>query len=131
MATEQELVAKAREAAKSAHCPYSNFHVGAALETESGEIITGCNIENASFGLTICAERVAIFKAIEGGHKIKSIAVSCADALESKDNNGKMPCGACRQVMAEFMDMSSAVYVDTVGAFNLEDLLPHGFVLKG
>jgi cytidine deaminase len=130
MTKSQELVEKAREAAKSAHCPYSNFHVGAALRTESGEVITGCNIENGSFGLTICAERVAIFKAVEAGHKIVEIGVSCADALDKNDDNGKMPCGACRQVMAEFMDMNSDVHVDSVGSFKLKELLPFGFVLK-
>jgi len=128
-AMESKLAEAARSAAKNAHCPYSNFHVGAALLTESGEIITGCNIENASYGLTMCAERVAIFKAIEAGHKIKAIAVSCADALDAEDSNSKMPCGACRQVMAEFMDFSDTVIVDSVGTFTLGDLLPHGFKL--
>lgn len=126
----QELVLAAREAAKNAYCKYSNFHVGAAVKTTEGEIILGNNIENASYGLTICAERVAIFNAISSGKKIVEIALSCADALDSADDSLKMPCGACRQVMAEFLPATAKVHVDAVRTFELRELLPHSFVLS-
>ncbi|GAB6087825.1 cytidine deaminase [Alkaliphilus crotonatoxidans] len=94
---EQELIQKALEAKEKAYVPYSKFKVGAALKTSSGKIFTGCNIENASFGLTNCAERTAIFKAVSEGHTdIESIAV-----VTDIDDYAS-PCGACRQVMAEF-----------------------------
>ena len=90
------LVALARDARQRAHAPYSNFHVGAALLAASGEIVTGCNIENASYGLTLCAERVAVFKAIsEGILRFEAIAVAVDSPRETA------PCGACRQVMWE------------------------------
>jgi len=130
MADKELLLDAARQAAKRAYCPYSNFHVGAAVLTESGEVITGCNTENATYGLALCAERLAICKAIEAGHKVKEIAVTCIDAKASDDGTTKMPCGMCRQVMAEFMDMNSEVHVDTVRTFKLSELLPHAFVLK-
>ena len=124
------LINEARKAATNAYCPYSKFHVGAAVKTKSGEIFHGCNIENASYGLTICAERVAIFKAISAGETIKEIAVSCVDAKENSNSLEKMPCGACRQVMAEFLEPESNIYVDGVKTFRLAELLPHGFILK-
>ena len=89
------LVDLAREARRRAHVPYSKYQVGAALRTRSGRLFTGCNIENAAYPVTICAERVAYFKAIsEGEHDFEVIAVVTA--------NGGSPCGSCRQVMAEF-----------------------------
>ena len=99
MLTIQELINKAKEAKKYAYDPYSKFEVGAALETESGKIYTGCNVENSSFGLSMCAERVAIFKAVSDGEtKFKRIAI----VADTKDPVS--PCGACRQVMSEFGD---------------------------
>lgn len=93
----QALVEEAVKAREKAYAPYSNFRVGAALETFDGKIYTGCNIENASFGLAICAERVAIFKAISDGCRdFKAIAVV------GDTDNYCSPCGSCRQVMAEF-----------------------------
>jgi cytidine deaminase len=93
----QELITAATEVRERAHAPFSKFRVGAAVEDESGRIFTGCNIENATYGLTLCAERVAIFKAIsEGSRKFKRVAV-VADTEELTP-----PCGACRQILWEF-----------------------------
>jgi cytidine deaminase len=118
-----ELIALARKARDRAYAPYSRFHVGAALRTASGRLYSGCNIENASYGLSICAERVAIFKAVsEGECEFEALAV-VSETLAS-------PCGACRQVMAEFgldtkviiADLGAGQQVSTVG-----DLLPAAF----
>ena len=96
----RELVKKAMEARQNAYSPYSKFKVGAALLTGNDEVYTGVNIENASYGLTICAERTAIFKAIsEGVRKNGALAVAC-----DTDTYDSVSCGACRQVMTEFMD---------------------------
>jgi cytidine deaminase len=123
------LLEKAREAAKAAYAPYSNFHVGAAV-LAGGKLYTGCNVENASYGLTICAERVALFNAIADGQtKLEAIAVACVDAHDSDPPESRMPCGACRQVLAEFSDRSSTVHVDGVGQCTVADLLPQPFAL--
>lgn len=91
----QSLIDLANEARRRAYAPYSKYHVGAALRTKSGHIFTGCNIENAAYPHTMCAERVAIFKAVSEGEKeFEVIAVATS--------NGGTPCGGCRQVMAEF-----------------------------
>lgn len=97
--SDSELVARATRAREHAYVPYSGFAVGAALLTRSGEVFTGCNVENASYGLTVCAERVAIFNAVARGHReFRALAVVA-------DTEGLCsPCGACRQVMAEFGD---------------------------
>lgn len=117
----QELIDLARQAKKNAYNPYSKFDVGAALLTKDGKIFTGCNIENVSYGLTICAERVAIFKAIsEGYHEFEAIAIS------SSATTPTFPCGACRQVLAEFGNME--IYLDNDSTTHkLSDLLPHSF----
>jgi cytidine deaminase len=92
-----ELAGFARQARERAHAPYSRFKVGAALRTRSGEIVTGCNIENASYGLTLCAERVAVFKAVsEGLRDFDAIAVVAASTRLTP------PCGPCRQILWEF-----------------------------
>ncbi|MDD2533932.1 MAG: cytidine deaminase [Eubacteriales bacterium] len=129
--TNQELVAKARVAREKAYVPYSNFPVGAAIETEDGQIFTGCNIENATYGATVCAERVAIQNAIaNGARKIKRIAVVCTNTKPC------MPCGICRQVIAEFAtDDLSCICApgsdlagsDQVRQLSLNDLLPNRF----
>ena len=97
MADYDALISAAKEARENAHAPFSNFKVGAALRTPSGKIFGGCNVENATYGLTVCAERVAIFKAIsEGERRFDAIAVvTDTDALTP-------PCGACRQLIWEF-----------------------------
>ncbi len=97
MSDTEKLIAAARQARENAHAPYSNFRVGAALRAASGRVYTGCNVENATYGLTVCAERVAVFKAIsEGDHGFDAIAVVAdTDRLTP-------PCGACRQILWEF-----------------------------
>lgn len=119
------LEQQALDAREHAHAPYSSFRVGAALECEDGRIFTGCNIENATFGLTICAERVAIFKAIsEGGKKfVRIVVATSAKSLTP-------PCGACRQIIWEFCGDIPVVMVNTQGQKNtlqMKDLFPHAF----
>ena len=124
-----ELVNKARVAAERAYAPYSSFRVGAAV-IAGGESFLGCNVENASYGLTICAERVAMFAAVAAGHRrIERLAVSCPDAAPDFGDEGRMPCGACRQVMAELLAPDAVVLVDGVGTFALTDLLQRAFRL--
>lgn len=121
----EALIQTAREAAQRAYVPYSHFPVGAALLTESGEIVTGCNIENASYPLTMCAERTAIGTAIsQGAGKVVAVAVSAPKAKPCS------PCGACRQVLYEF-NPDMRVILDAGDAEPLDlpltELLPHGF----
>jgi cytidine deaminase len=122
------LVDVARKAALAAYSPYSKFRVGAAaLFAESAEIYTGCNVENASFGLTICAERVAICKAAsENCRQLVKIAIAVVDAHDMPVKSF-MPCGACLQFMQEFSTGDSDIIVDGVGAFKLQELLPRPF----
>jgi cytidine deaminase len=125
-----QLLALARAAARRAYCPYSRFHVGAAV-LAGGRITTGCNVENASYGLTICAERNAIFAAVAGGaSRIDAVAVCCADAPPDAPDSLRVPCGACRQVLAEFGGPDLPVLIDGVGVVPLRDLLPNAFVLR-
>jgi len=120
------LIAQARDVARLAHAPYSRFRVGAALRDARGSVYVGCNVESASYGLTICAERNAIFAAIAAGavRPFAGLAVTCLDAAEPFT-----PCGACRQVMAEHLSGEAAIYVDGVGEFRIGELLPHAFSL--
>ena len=122
---DSDLVRAARRARRHARATFSNFKVGAALETESGTIITGCNIENATYGLTMCAERVALFKALSEGHKrFRRIAV-VADAEAPIP-----PCGACRQVLWEFggdLEVILANLRRETGRHQLSELLPLPF----
>ena len=100
-----ELFAEARKAADAAYAPYSKFRVGAALLADDGTVFTGCNVENRSFGLTICAERTAVVKALSCGRRsFKALAISTPDSEAPVG-----PCGACRQVLSEFMLPSSPV----------------------
>ena len=123
------LVLQARAAAERAYAPYSKFRVGAAL-VAGGRTFLGCNVENASYGLTLCAERVAMFAAVAAGQRpIERLAVSCPDAAPDLGADGRMPCGACRQVMAELLAPDAVVDVDGVGQFTLAELLPHPFAL--
>jgi cytidine deaminase len=118
-------------AAKTAYCPYSGFHVGAAV-LSGGELFSGGNIENASYGLTVCAERVAIWRAIAAGHRtIDALVVTCPDAAADSDAAVRMPCGACRQVLAEFGGPDVPILVEGVGQFTLRDMLPSPFALEG
>ena len=119
-----EMVFLAQKAKEQAYAPYSGFKVGAALLDSSGKIHTGCNIENASFGATNCAERTAVFKAVSDGiRKFQAIAI----ASDSKDLI--FPCGICRQVMAEFGIQKIIVSKNdgTFAEFDIEDLLPYAF----
>jgi cytidine deaminase len=110
------LFAEARKAADFAYAPYSNFRVGAALLSDEGIIISGCNVENRSFGLTICAERSAVVKAVSLGFRsFKALAVSTPDS-----ENPVGPCGACRQVLSEFMLPSSLVIFGGSGKERVE-----------
>jgi cytidine deaminase len=96
-----------------------------------GRIFVGANIENASYGLTICAERTAAFAAtLAGAGRLEAIAVACVDAPDGCDPDMLMPCGACRQVLAEFADADTPVAVDRVGTFRLAELLPMAFRLR-
>lgn len=125
----KQLIDEAIAASKQAHVPYSQFHVGAALLTTDGKIYRGCNIENASYGLTNCAERTAIFKAVsEGDKQFSAIAVV-------GDTDGPIsPCGACRQVLAEFCDNHTQIILANLkGDFvitNINEILPGYFSSK-
>jgi len=124
---EEDLIALALEARKKAYAPYSHFLVGAALLAESGQIYTGCNVENASYGLSICAERVALFKAVAAGERrFKAIAV-VTETMAT-------PCGSCRQVLAEFgEDELQVIVADPEGqmeVYTLGELLPASFTSK-
>jgi cytidine deaminase len=119
------LVSAASRARENAHAPYSQFRVGAALRATSGRIFTGCNIENSSFGLTVCAERVAVFKALsEGERRFDAIAV-VADTERLTP-----PCGACRQILWEFCRDAEVVLANLSGQITMRrvpDLLPDAF----
>ena len=125
------LIRAALEAREHAYAPYSKYAVGAALYTDSGEIFTGCNIENASYGATNCAERTAIFKAVSHGEK-KMSAIAIAGGMQGeKPVDFAYPCGVCRQVMHEFGGSSLLVIVaksvEEYQVFTLNELLPFGF----
>ena len=125
----EALLAAARKAADQAHCPYSNFHVGAAVRCTDGTVVSGCNVENASYGLTICAERVALFNCVAQGLQPLELAVSCVDAQDNAPLASRMPCGACRQVMQELMPNSAIIHIDGVDSRRLKELLPDAFSL--
>ena len=121
------LMDKAKDAAKNSYSPFSRFAVGAAVQTVSGNIYQGCNVENSSFGLTNCAERTAIFKAVSEGEK-ELVAV----AIYSPNADSCYPCGACRQVLYEFQtdEYEIDVVTENLGELEIKKLsyfLPHGF----
>ena len=124
----ESLYRAARQAAAHAYCPYSGFRVGAALLCEDGTVVTGCNVENASYGATICAERNALFAAVASGHRSFT-----ALALAAGQREPATPCGICRQVLSEFcppeMPIGAVALEDGAEAlsFTLRQLLPHGF----
>lgn len=124
-----DLINKAREAQERAYAPYSGFKVGAALLTKSGQVFTGANVENASYGLTVCAERVAFFQAVTAGEKEFSVL-----AITGSGKGYIIPCGACLQVMAEFTDDLKILRVDENNQYEenlLRDLLPQTFKCTG
>ncbi len=127
MSQNDKLSQKAREAAQNSYSPYSKFRVGAALETSSGKIYTGCNVENSSYGLTCCAERNALAAAIVAGERLfKKIAIYV-------DHDEKLfaPCGACRQVLSEFSPNLQVEFFNNISsrAVNLSELFPNAFKL--
>jgi cytidine deaminase len=127
--TDTQLINAATDAAAFAHCPYSHFRVGAAV-LANGQLFRGCNVENASLGLTICAERVAIFAAVAAGCKrLEAVAISCPDAHLTEETSRHVPCGACLQVMAEFGSDKTRVLVAGIGEFRLGQLLHYPFRL--
>jgi cytidine deaminase len=128
IANKRDLVRAAARARQRAVAPYSNFNVGAALLTKSGEIITGANVESASYGLTCCAERVALFNALTAG-KRNFVAV----AVVARAPGGPMPCGACRQLLAEYAPQAKVWVADSRALrapreFSVRELLPGAFL---
>ena len=123
--TDRELLTLAQKASENAYVPYSKFSVGAALECTDGTVFTGCNVENAALGSTICAERTAICKAVSEGHRdFKRIAIW------GDGENYCMPCGACRQVMAEFAPELEVLCAKSGGryvSYPLSKLMPYSF----
>jgi cytidine deaminase len=132
LAGSDALITAARDARERAVAPFSRFRVGAALETEGGAVITGCNIENASYGLTMCAERVAIFKAVSEGHRtFRRIAIVADTPVPTA------PCGACRQILWEYAGNILVILADlqrVTARYRMNRLLPAPFdadVLRG
>ena len=124
MSAPAELLAAAVAARRLAYAPYSNFFVGAALRAPDGTVFKGANVENASYGLSMCAERVAIYSAIAAGvHRFEAVAVSGPDGIRT------MPCGACRQVLYEFGPQMNVIYADggELVTIPLAELLPGAF----
>ncbi|MDD3593230.1 MAG: cytidine deaminase [Candidatus Gastranaerophilales bacterium] len=123
-----ELLAKAKEVSKNAYAPYSNFPVGACVLFENGNMYTGCNVENASYGLSLCAERNAISTAVAAGEKAKLVAI----AIVAENMLDCPPCGACRQWIYEFSPDAELIFETKDGycTTTIKELLPKGFVLN-
>ncbi len=126
-AVQTSLLRAARAAAKNAYAPFSKLKVGAAVLTSKGRIFSGCNIENSSFGLTVCAERVASFKAVSAGRREIRAVLVYADTARLTP-----PCGACLQVISEFSENPEIVLSNgrSTKTYRLRELLPHGFRLE-
>lgn len=125
--TNIDMMKLAREASEKSYSPYSNVRVGAALETASGKIYTGCNVENGSYGGTICAERTAALKAVSEGDR-EFVRIAVAGSIRNL-----VPCGICRQFLSEFCDDMTVLYEDEAGNMietKLSLLFPSGFSLK-
>ncbi len=143
-----KLIEKAKSMTKRAYCPHSNYQVGAALLTQDNRIFTGVNVENASYGLTICAERTAVLNAVTAGcRKFKAMAVVAANNAAPASGKKRpagisskpefpYPCGACRQVLSEFCGADFPIYIATADntksfrKIKLGDLLPHAFKIN-
>ncbi len=126
---DKELLQKAIEARKFSYAPYSGFHVGAALLGKSGKIYTGCNVENATYTPTNCAERTALFKAVSEGEQ-EFIAIAVVGGKGETLSESCMPCGVCRQALAEFCDKDFRIITGTIENIKvntLSELLPHSF----
>ena len=130
--TERELLNQALIAREAAYAPYSGYRVGAALLAEDGVVYSGCNVENASYSATICAERTAFSAAVAAGaRKFKAIAIAGGKGLRADEKAA--PCGICRQVMAEFCDGNFAIILgneSVLSCYKLEELLPFSFALE-
>lgn len=130
---EKELCREAVDAMKNAYAPYSGYKVGAALLTEKGKLFAGCNIENAAYTPTVCAERVALFNAISSGERIFT-AIAVAGGKDGVISGAFPPCGVCRQVMAEFCAPDFTVLVvtgeDSYKKYTLNELFPQAFTPK-
>jgi cytidine deaminase len=127
--TREELIRYSREAAQKAHCPYSKFRVGAAVVAD-GNIYTGVNIESSSYGLALCAERAALAAAIGAGAvRISQIAVSCIDAAKDTGREQLMPCGACRQWLADLAPDATVIVDGIAEPYKVSELLPFPFRL--
>ncbi|WP_367881612.1 cytidine deaminase [Lactobacillus sp. YT155] len=126
--TEEEklMYDEAKKAFDQAYVPYSKFHVGAAVKTKDGKIFNGCNVENSSYGLTNCAERTAMFKAVSEGYTEFTSILVIGDTV-----GGCKPCGACRQVMTEFIKKDAPVYLTNtkgeIERYTMEQILPYSF----
>jgi cytidine deaminase len=128
MINREKIIDSARQAAQKAYAVYSEYKVGAALLTADENIFEGCNVENSSYGLTVCAERVAVYKAVSGGYR-----EFAAIAIWSESSPPARPCGACLQVLAEFgsnIDIFCANSKGETDEFKLKELLPQGFRFK-
>lgn len=132
MITNDELILQAEQAMKNAYAPYSGFTVGAALLAKSGKVYTGCNVENASFGVTNCAERTALFKAVSEGER-EFIAIAIVGGKGGQIGDFCYPCGVCRQALSEFTDISFKILLKNgegdIISTTLYDLLPNAFDL--
>lgn len=119
-----ELLSAARDARERAYAPYSNYRVGAALDAGGGHVFFGSNVENASYGLSMCAERSAVYAAVAAGFRAFD-----AIAIAGPEGDLTSPCGACRQVLAEFNPNMTVIFTDSDGAVSmpLAELLPHSF----
>ena len=127
--TPEKLIELAKEAMSHSYSPYSGYKVGAALLCKDGTVYTGCNIENASFTPTICAERTAIFKAVYDGHR-DFVAIAVCGGKDGVITGSFPPCGVCRQVMREFCDDDFVIYMVNPGGYKavtLAQLLPYSF----
>lgn len=125
--SDKELIELAQKAMKNAYAPYSGFRVGAAILTKSGKVYTGCNVENSSYGLTVCAERVAVFKAVSEGEK-EFVKIAIVSSARKKT----FPCGACRQVLYEFADELEIILEENGKIYKttLKEIFPEGFRFK-
>ena len=130
MIDSKELLDAARAGRKLAYAPYSRFAVGAALLGEDDKLYTGCNIENASYGLTCCAERTALYKAVSNGiHRFTALAI-VGGPIDGSADKPCLPCGICRQALAEFCDDDMPIYFADGTHMTLEELLPKAFRLE-
>ena len=126
--TNSQLISKAKQALNNSYSPYSRFKVGAALLTKSGNVYVGTNIENSSFGATVCAERVALFSAVASGEK-EFLKIAIVAEKDGEIQNECFPCGICRQTLVEFCDKDFVVVLGENKEYTLDELFPNAFNL--